>query len=68
MLAWLRERVCACTERLLMSKHAAQAAVSTDVRVCEWRGLNLFQSHAQQKEYPHADYFSQHPGHGTVHV
>ena len=40
VLARMHECAYAWSERLLMSKEAAAAAVSTLVRLCEWRGLN----------------------------
>ena len=40
MLACLHKRAYAWSERLFMSKAAALAAVSTPVRLCEWRVLN----------------------------
>ena len=40
VLARMHECAYAWSERLLMSKEAAAAAVGTLVRLCEWRGLN----------------------------
>lgn len=40
VLARMHECAYAWSERLLMSKEAAAAAVITIVRLCEWRGLN----------------------------
>ena len=40
VLARMHECAYAWSERLLMSKAAAEAAVSTIVRLCEWRELN----------------------------
>ena len=41
MLAYFCDRAYVVGERLYMSKEAAAAAVSTYVRLCEWRGLNF---------------------------
>ena len=42
VLARMHECAYAWSERRHMSKAAAEAAVSTIVRLCDWRGLNYY--------------------------